>query len=109
MKRHFFILTLIIMVMAPAILLYADDTSIYGSGSISVEPNILIIFDTSGSMSDGDKWKDASTAITNMLPIPVISPTMAPHSIAITASMPIGCHRPPPQKGSSNQPSNMAD
>lgn len=54
MKRHFFILTLIIMVMAPAILLYADDTSIYGSGSISVEPNILIIFDTSGSMSTED-------------------------------------------------------
>ncbi len=40
--------------MAPAILLHADDTSIYGGGSISVEPNILIIFDTSGSMGTED-------------------------------------------------------
>ncbi len=32
----------------------ADDTDIYGTTAISVEPNILIIFDTSGSMSTVD-------------------------------------------------------
>jgi type IV pilus assembly protein PilY1 len=40
--------------VTPVLSLYADDTEIYGSGSISVEPNILIIFDTSGSMSRED-------------------------------------------------------
>ena len=32
----------------------ADDTDIYGTTTISVEPNVLIIFDTSGSMSTED-------------------------------------------------------
>lgn len=32
----------------------ADDTAIYGTTSASVEPNVLIIFDTSGSMSTKD-------------------------------------------------------
>lgn len=40
--------------IVPVHKLLADDTAIYGSGSISVEPNILIIFDTSGSMSRED-------------------------------------------------------
>ena len=34
--------------------LYADDTEIYGAGSVDIEPNILIIFDTSGSMATKD-------------------------------------------------------
>ena len=54
MKAYIFIFTLIIAIAAPFGLLRADDTAIYGSGSISVEPNILIIFDTSGSMSTED-------------------------------------------------------
>ncbi|MFH1718461.1 MAG: vWA domain-containing protein, partial [Planctomycetota bacterium] len=32
----------------------ADDTSIYGSATVSVQPNVLIVFDTSGSMSTND-------------------------------------------------------
>ncbi len=71
MKKYFFILTLIIMVMAPTILLHADDTAIYGSGSISVEPNILIIFDTSGSMSIEDvpsAYYDSATTYSGSYP-----------------------------------------
>jgi len=33
---------------------FADDTAIYGTTSASVEPNVLIIFDTSGSMDTKD-------------------------------------------------------
>lgn len=33
---------------------WADDTSIYGSGAITIQPNVLIIFDTSGSMGTAD-------------------------------------------------------
>jgi len=32
----------------------ADDTSIYGSTAVSVAPNVLVVFDTSGSMSTQD-------------------------------------------------------
>lgn len=56
----FFLLSL--MVVLP---LAADDTDIYGGGSVSVEPNILIIFDTSGSMATedvpGDYYDPATT------------------------------------------------
>ncbi|MEA1947628.1 MAG: hypothetical protein U9N83_10060 [Thermodesulfobacteriota bacterium] len=34
--------------------LWADDTEIFGTASISIAPNVLIIFDTSGSMSTVD-------------------------------------------------------
>jgi type IV pilus assembly protein PilY1 len=55
MKIWISILTLTtIMMVMPALLLHADDTAIYGCSSVSVEPNILIIFDTSGSMSTED-------------------------------------------------------
>jgi type IV pilus assembly protein PilY1 len=33
---------------------WADDTEVYGTTSVSVPPNVLIIFDTSGSMSTED-------------------------------------------------------
>jgi type IV pilus assembly protein PilY1 len=32
--------------------IYADDTNIFGGGTVDVPPNVLIIFDNSGSMSD---------------------------------------------------------
>jgi len=42
------------MVLILSSQLWADDTEIYGAASISITPNILIIFDTSGSMSTND-------------------------------------------------------
>ena len=55
MKKIAFMLILAITLSGPAIPpLQADDTDIYGGGSISVEPNVLIVFDTSGSMSTND-------------------------------------------------------
>ncbi|BBO74083.1 hypothetical protein DSCW_15000 [Desulfosarcina widdelii] len=58
MKKSIFILTLTILGMALALPLQADDTNIYGGGSVSVEPNVLIIFDTSGSMDTEDVPSD---------------------------------------------------
>jgi type IV pilus assembly protein PilY1 len=52
MKRYFLIVLALIFIFSSR--LGADDTSIYGTTSISVTPNILIIFDTSGSMSTVD-------------------------------------------------------
>ena len=54
MKKIVYLLTLTVMGFALALPLQADDTNIYGGGNVSVEPNILIIFDTSGSMSTDD-------------------------------------------------------
>ncbi|WP_157067793.1 hypothetical protein [Desulfosarcina cetonica] len=45
---------LIVCLLALALPLHADDTEIYGTQSADIEPNILIIFDTSGSMSTKD-------------------------------------------------------
>jgi len=42
------------MCQAGALSVWADDTDIYGTTTISVQPNVLIIFDTSGSMSTDD-------------------------------------------------------
>jgi len=42
------------MVLILSSQLWADDTEIYGAASISITPNILIIFDTSGSMGTVD-------------------------------------------------------
>jgi len=52
MKRCFIITFALVLIVSPR--LWADDTSIYGAASISIAPNILIIFDTSGSMSTVD-------------------------------------------------------
>ncbi|MBF0224263.1 MAG: VWA domain-containing protein [Desulfobacterales bacterium] len=51
---------------------WADDLEIYGSGSISVEPNILIIFDCSGSMGTNDqngqsRMSVAKQAVTDLI------------------------------------------
>jgi len=56
MKRAFVLTTYLIMalfIMVPQAL-RADDTEIYGTVGVSVQPNVLIIFDTSGSMSTVD-------------------------------------------------------
>ena len=53
MKKSILILTVLIMSLPG--LLQADDTEIYGTvTSVSLEPNILIIFDSSGSMDTAD-------------------------------------------------------
>ena len=65
MKKAISILIITVVCAALALPAYADDTSIYGTGTISVEPNILIIFDTSGSMATedvpGEYYDPAST------------------------------------------------
>jgi type IV pilus assembly protein PilY1 len=52
MKRCFVMILALVLLVSSR--LGADDTSIYGITSISVTPNILIIFDTSGSMDTVD-------------------------------------------------------
>lgn len=52
MKRCLIIILALVFIFSSR--LWADDTDIYGTTSISVTPNILIIFDTSGSMSTVD-------------------------------------------------------
>ncbi len=49
MKRLF--TALFILSMIPAVV-YADDTEIYGVTTTEIKPNVLIIFDNSGSMND---------------------------------------------------------
>jgi type IV pilus assembly protein PilY1 len=50
MKRYFWVIILLIFFITPG--LRADDISIYGTQSVSIPPNVLIIFDTSGSMDE---------------------------------------------------------
>ncbi len=52
MKKYSWIIILLVFILTPR--LWADDTDIYGTTTISVTPNVLIIFDTSGSMSTKD-------------------------------------------------------
>lgn len=52
MKRSLLFALAMILILSSQ--LWADDTDIYGAASISITPNILIIFDTSGSMSTVD-------------------------------------------------------
>ena len=56
MKGAILIIILILCLAIPGVSL-ADDTEIYGTATISLEPNILIIFDTSGSMSTQDVYE----------------------------------------------------
>jgi type IV pilus assembly protein PilY1 len=71
MKKWILIITVLIL-SAPG-LLPADDTEIYGTGtSISLEPNILIIFDSSGSMDTedvpGDPYDSEATYVGSFTP-----------------------------------------
>ena len=50
MKRAILILIGLVLCLAAAGASRADDTEIYGIISVSLQPNVLIIFDTSGSM-----------------------------------------------------------
>ena len=52
MKRYSWVIIIMVFILTPR--LWADDTDIYGTSTISVTPNVLIIFDTSGSMSTQD-------------------------------------------------------
>ncbi len=47
-------LTLWLMILAFPAMAVAEDVDVYGVSTISVQPNILIIFDTSGSMDTND-------------------------------------------------------
>ena len=63
MKRS--LLLALVLVLSLSFQLRADDTSIFGTASISVSPNVLIIFDTSGSMGitdvPGDYYNPSTT------------------------------------------------
>lgn len=63
MKKYSWLILILVFILTPR--LWADDTDIYGTSSISVTPNVLIIFDTSGSMSTkdvpGDYYDPAQT------------------------------------------------
>ena len=54
--------TLIITILAITITapVYAEDTQIFGGGSVNVPPNVLIIFDNSGSMAE-NVWVQGSS------------------------------------------------
>jgi type IV pilus assembly protein PilY1 len=52
MKKYLWVIILLVFFTASG--LRADDTDIYGTTTISVTPNVLIIFDSSGSMSTED-------------------------------------------------------
>ncbi len=52
MKRYLWVIVLLVFVLTPG--LRADDTDIYGTTTVTITPNVLIIFDTSGSMSTKD-------------------------------------------------------
>jgi len=52
MKRCSWFILILVLFLTPQ--LWADDTDIYGTSTISMPPNVLIIFDTSGSMSTQD-------------------------------------------------------
>ncbi|MBU4009721.1 MAG: VWA domain-containing protein, partial [Proteobacteria bacterium] len=57
------IILVLVLCQAGALGVLADDTDIYGTTSISVQPNVLIIFDTSGSMSQkipGEEYNPAN-------------------------------------------------
>ncbi|VFQ45474.1 VWA domain-containing protein [Desulfoluna butyratoxydans] len=51
-SRHtWWLVALAFLITSPAL---ADDTAIYGTQPVTLEPNVMIIFDTSGSMSTAD-------------------------------------------------------
>lgn len=52
MNRTLTVFAMAVMLMLCYAQARADDTEIFGGGYISVPPNVLIIFDTSGSMSE---------------------------------------------------------
>jgi len=65
MKRHTHLtIAILLVILAAAASLRADDTEIYGVVSTSIPPNVLIIFDTSGSMSTRDVPGDPYVATT---------------------------------------------
>lgn len=65
MKRIMTIALAIITVMVIPHRGFAEDTDMFGGDSLSMEPNVLIIFDNSGSMDDyvkvGDAYNPATT------------------------------------------------
>lgn len=57
----------LVLVLVAALPARADDTSIYGTQPVNIQPNVLIIFDNSGSMDEKDvpsEPYDAATAYT---------------------------------------------
>jgi type IV pilus assembly protein PilY1 len=52
MKSKGLFLSIFILCLLPAVFCFAHDTDLYMSSGEGVEPNILIIFDNSGSMND---------------------------------------------------------
>ncbi|MDD3083021.1 MAG: hypothetical protein PHW17_12465, partial [Desulfobacterales bacterium] len=54
MKRIISLLSVVLWLAGAAGAVLADDIDIYGTTTVSVQPNVLIIFDNSGSMSTED-------------------------------------------------------
>jgi type IV pilus assembly protein PilY1 len=64
------ILLLALSLSGPAAVVLADDTEIYGVATISVQPNVLIIFDNSGSMAEtvGGEYYNKGTTYSGSYP-----------------------------------------
>lgn len=54
MFKHKFIILTVLLVLSTPLRALADDTDIYGTTSVSVPPNVMIIMDNSGSMKTKD-------------------------------------------------------
>jgi type IV pilus assembly protein PilY1 len=69
MKKYSWFILILVFILTPR--LWADDTDIYGTSTISVTPNVLIIFDTSGSMGTQDvpaEYYDSTKTYTGSYP-----------------------------------------
>lgn len=67
MKRIISLLSVVLWLAGAAGAVLADDIDIYGTTTVSVQPNVLIIFDNSGSMSTedvGGEFYDPDTTYT---------------------------------------------
>jgi len=58
MKQAITVIAMVTVILCLAVpgVLRADDTEIYGCPTVDVQPNVLIIFDTSGSMNTADVY-----------------------------------------------------
>lgn len=54
MSRYVVLTLLVLLCLAPVSQLYADDLEIFGGTAGAAPPNVLIVFDNSGSMSSND-------------------------------------------------------
>jgi len=64
MKRFYAILTILFFLMIIPQAVFGDDTAIYDVISLDIDPNVLIVFDTSGSMETVDVCAPYSASTT---------------------------------------------